>query len=210
MPTDRTRSIERYFSRFALRYHEHASLQQSIAIELAKRFSDSQEPESILEIGCGTGFLTHPLRERFPQAMIEAIDISPEMLAIVRSQNLPGDVRLFLADMNEYEPSQRFDLVASSTALHWANSLSEIMLRLQRFLVPGGRLLAAIMSSGTLCELHAVRQEIIPNKKPRRKLPTEEEIATSLENAAWQNIQLKTETRKGKLFFCADLFSLAS
>ena len=41
---------------------------------------DSIKIKNILEIGCGTGYLTRALIELFPSAHITAVDIAPGMI----------------------------------------------------------------------------------------------------------------------------------
>ncbi len=173
-------SIRGYFSRSALRYHEYATLQRQIAARLADRFLDTLQPVSILELGCGTGFLTRKLSDRFPRATIDAIDLSPEMIRLAR-ETLPAlPVRWQVADMNRWRGPGPYELVASSTALHWADSLGRLARRIGQQLVEGGQLVAAVMAAGTLAELHQLREEIAPGKGPVRPLPSEGQLRSAL------------------------------
>jgi SAM-dependent methyltransferase len=63
-------------------------------------------------------------------------------------------VRLVAADP-EFVPfgEARFDLVASSLALHWATDLPGTLVQLRRILKPDGLLLAALLGGNTLVEL---------------------------------------------------------
>lgn len=169
-------SLCQYFSRSARRYHQHATLQQRIADELAERYLHSMRPESILELGCGTGFLTRNLVDRFPDTMIDAVDISGEMIQLAQNVLPAPNIRWQVADMNRMPWDRPYDLIASSTALHWGDPLDRLIQRISTQLCPGGKLVAVVMSAGTLAELHQVRQEVAPRKTPPRKLPTEEEL----------------------------------
>lgn len=40
-----------------------------------------QKPDSILEIGCGYGRLTAPVKNKFPKARVAGIDINPDIIA---------------------------------------------------------------------------------------------------------------------------------
>jgi len=82
----------------------------------------------ILDLGCGTGFITEVLIKRFPKAKIINIDISEEMLKICHKK-FP-DIELLLGDFNQAKSflsftrkkyvnlnSSSFDLIISAGAL---------------------------------------------------------------------------------------------
>src|SRR5450759_854495 len=71
--------------------------------------------ERILDLGCGTGTLTHEIAQS--GASVIGIDSSPEMIGQAR-QNYPKlDFRL--ADVRRFIPSEQFDAVFSNAVLHW-------------------------------------------------------------------------------------------
>src|SRR6478672_11169207 len=71
--------------------------------------------ERILDVGCGTGQLTHEIAER--GAEVVGVDASPEMIGQAR-QNYPG-MRLMLQDAVSMTFAGEFDAVFSNAALHW-------------------------------------------------------------------------------------------
>jgi malonyl-CoA O-methyltransferase len=177
------RALSQYFSRSARRYHASAHFQRQIAATLAERTFDSIRPETILEVGCGTGFLTRLLVDRYPRAAIDAVDLSSEMICLAR-QNLPAaNVRWHVDDMNRLDADRQIDLVASSTALHWGDPVDRLIQRLGQMLRPGGKMVAAVMTAGTLGELHRVRQEIAPDREPARQLPSASLLRQALAKA---------------------------
>ena len=48
---------------------------------LATARTNAPSAKRILEVGCGTGLLAQRLAQLFPDALVEAIDISPQMIA---------------------------------------------------------------------------------------------------------------------------------
>jgi malonyl-ACP O-methyltransferase BioC len=189
-----TQSLSHYFSRSASSYHRHAELQREIARVLAERFLGEFQPQSILELGCGTGFLTRQLIDRFPDAPIDAIDISGEMIRLAQHMLPSPRVRWQVADMNQFQSDRTYELIASSTALHRGNPIDGLIERVSDHLCPGGKLVAAVMSAGTLSELHQLRQEVAPHKTPLRALPSKEELADCLADAQMTIRDLTTET----------------
>ncbi len=204
--TDQRHPVERYFSRGARRYHEYATFQRQIAENLAARFLAAVQPDSILELGCGTGFLTRELGDRFPRATIEAMDLSPEMIQVAREAMPSHPVRWQVADMNRWRASQPYELVASSTALHWADSLSMQFRRIQRYLVREGNLVAAIMAADTLTELRQLRLEVAPDKVPERRLPSARQLRVALAEAELELCQWEQVTCRQTFRSARDLF----
>lgn len=60
--------VKRAFSSSARTYDTYAALQLEAARELAEYIPQGVRAQSIVDAGCGTGFLTGLLLERFPQA----------------------------------------------------------------------------------------------------------------------------------------------
>ncbi len=206
MPSNDLHSIQQYFSRSARRYHLHATFQRQIAAHLADGFLGMQLPDSVLELGCGTGFLTQELCKRFPSSTIDAIDISPEMIELAQEALPNSPVRWQVADMNQWHRPQHYDLVASSTVLHWANPLGPLMQNIHRQLSNRGKLVAAIMANGTLTELHQLRQEITPGREPVQPLPSEQQLRTALAEARLEICQWEQVAYQQAFSSSRDLF----
>jgi len=81
-----------------------------------------KKPQSILEIGCGGGYLCHFLHRHFPYAKIKGIDISPE--AVDHAQNsLPGIFKDNISfnvqkDKTLDYPDNSFDVVTTMLVCH--------------------------------------------------------------------------------------------
>ncbi|CAH2560156.1 Release factor glutamine methyltransferase [Cardinium endosymbiont of Oedothorax gibbosus] len=74
-------------------------------------------PTSILDIGTGSGCIAITLKQRFPQAAVEAIDISKEALAVAayNATQLGVAVRFIEADMlTESFPLSNWSLIVSN------------------------------------------------------------------------------------------------
>jgi SAM-dependent methyltransferase len=63
----------------------------------------------VLELACGPGTWTTELRRR--AASLTAVDAAPEMLAIASAEVGEGDVRFIQADLFEWTPDRRYDVV---------------------------------------------------------------------------------------------------
>ncbi len=90
---------------------------------------------TVVDLGCGTGALLGPLRQRFPRAHLIGVDNAPEMLA----QAVGADA-LIEVDITEWEPAAPVDLLFSNAALHWLDRHDVLLPRLLKTLRPGGQL----------------------------------------------------------------------
>ena len=177
-------SISARFAAAAQTYHDESNVQRTVAEKLAASMPAREEIDSILEIGCGTGFLTELLRRRFPCALIHAVDIARPMIDLARERIGESDrIRWHVADARQFRPDRDFPLIISSSALHWMTPVSETVKWLGSMLEPGGSLVSALMVKGTLGELHAARTCLFSAKTSPVCLPGAEEILEALATA---------------------------
>ncbi|KAI8614310.1 putative trans-aconitate 2-methyltransferase [Chytriomyces sp. MP71] len=98
----------------------------------------------IADLGCGTGNISEFLMDAFPDARIECVDSSPEMLATARQshqeQGIGKDnITYTQADFETFTASS-LDLIFSNSALHWVSFdvHQRLLPRYMSFLKPGG------------------------------------------------------------------------
>ena len=166
------------FSAAARQYDRHAALHDQVAGTLLDFAESLTPPAWVLDAGCGTGVLTARLAGRHPAANIEAIDLSPAMIAMARQRPLP-QVRWRVADLCSATAAPPCDWVVSSSALQWVDNLPAAVAHLARQLRPDGYLCVAVMTLGTLQELHELRAGIAPDKRPPRQLPTQADLLSA-------------------------------
>ncbi|MFI5399343.1 MAG: corrinoid protein-associated methyltransferase CpaM [Candidatus Binatia bacterium] len=107
-----------------------------------------QPAPRVLEIGCGTGNLTRRLAER--GAIVTAIDINPDMLAVAHAKLSDLSPTVELREMAAVEIADRFtagsvDAVAATLALSEMSEEEQayVLDAAYRVLRPGGRLVVA-------------------------------------------------------------------
>ncbi|MGJ0120205.1 trans-aconitate 2-methyltransferase [Williamsia sp. MIQD14] len=86
------------------------------------------------------GTLTVGLAARWPNALIEATDTSPEMVAAARDRGV--DARL--QDVRDWHPTPDTDVVISNATLQWVPEHRELLRRWVRELHPGAHLAFAV------------------------------------------------------------------
>ena len=94
----------------------------------------------ILDVGCGAGYSTQVISEKFQPKELFAFDILPEEVELAKQRGLLAN--LFVGDVTHIElPSEKFDAVFIFDVLHhvpeWRKALKEI----NRILKSGGVLL---------------------------------------------------------------------
>ncbi len=110
---------------------------------------DPKPGERILDVGCGTGHLTHSLRER--GAKVVGIDSSPNMIQQARAQY--PDLEFVQADASAFTFKEPFDAVFSNAALHWVTDAESAVSCMSHALRPGGRFVIEMGGKGNIQQL---------------------------------------------------------
>jgi malonyl-ACP O-methyltransferase BioC len=147
----------RQFQRAAASYEGQALVQRQAAERLLDLLSQHNGGPFLraLEIGCGTGLLTRRLLARF--SGIEELtlnDLTPDFASRV---NAPSPALRFLpGDIETLPLPGSFDLIISSSVLHWIKSLDSLLDKLAAHLRPGGRLAFSLYGPENLREIRAL------------------------------------------------------
>jgi malonyl-CoA O-methyltransferase len=180
----RRRQIEQAFSA-ASGYDRHARVQRPVARRLAARIAALPLPAAprVLEIGCGTGFLTEALIDHRIGGDWLITDISPEMLERTRRRVGDGAGRRFAVLDGEYgEPGGPFDLICSSLVMQWFDDHEAALARMLRWLAPGGHCVFATLGAQSFAEWRAAHEaEGVSPGTPR--FPSAVELSAMLPGA---------------------------
>lgn len=201
------------FSKAALRYDIFASFQKQAAGELLNQLSAiSYQPSAmkILDIGCGTGFLTYGIADALPDANIFGCDISHTMvkaasckLQAATSPFIPliegdrGRLRFLTADggVLPYKDGI-FDRIASNLTYQWIHDIKTAFSEAYRVLRPSGVFIFSVLGPETLKELRHCYIEA-KARFNRNGLPPfivfldKQMLQSALENAGFKNISIK-------------------
>ena len=129
------------FDRGAVSYEQYGDLQKNVARKLVSLMPEMTRPR-ILEIGCGTGFLTWDLCKKYSGAEICASDISGAMIEQAQ-QNLQGveaDLSFHVMDGEAPDLTGPYDLIVSSMVMQWFERPEESVVALRGLLKPEGAL----------------------------------------------------------------------
>jgi malonyl-ACP O-methyltransferase BioC len=145
------------FSAAADTYDDGAEVQREVAERLALRIARLKLPPRarILEIGCGTGFLTRALA-RIDARELVITDIAPAMLARcrinVRDAAPETAVEFLVMDGEKPCVEGPFDLICASLAFQWFADLPRSLNGLAGLLAPGGHLAFATLAADSFQE----------------------------------------------------------
>ena len=150
--------ISASFSKSAEYYHEHAEIQKKAANGLAASLRPWKEivpPGPVLEVGCGSGFLTGQILREFPGREFHITDLSESMLAFTRKQL--GDAAnrsyfLFNVDETEDLSREKYALIVSNFSAQWFSDTPMGLEKLTNMLKPGGLLLTAFPGNHSFLE----------------------------------------------------------
>jgi trans-aconitate 2-methyltransferase len=125
-------------------------------------------PRRVVDIGCGPGNLTRLLALRWPEAMVEGIDSSPEMIeqaAKVATERLS----FAIGDASVWQVPDDCDVIVSNATLQWVPGHQELIHGWATALPPGGWL--AIQVPGNFdAPSHALMREQAESPRWRAQL----------------------------------------
>jgi trans-aconitate methyltransferase len=113
--------------------------------------------ERILDLGCGTGHLTHQIAERGSEVL--GIDSSPEMIGQAR-QNYPG-LNFVLQNAAEMRFDSEFDAIFSNAALHWMLDAEGVVAAISKALRRNGRLVAEFGGKGNIAQISDAIETVV-------------------------------------------------
>ncbi len=181
MNTINTISIEEFkkrvvksFSTRAAAYEAHAQVQSLAALLLSEFIAESQSGElaalvpakgPILEIGCGTGFLSAHLLSHFPGREIVISDISQDMLELCKARLSrcpgfdPARVTFAVLDGEDLQADTPYAAIFSNFALQWFGRPATGIANMREALADGGCIFFAVPGEETFAQWKALCQE---------------------------------------------------
>lgn len=118
-------------------YERYADERGRPFFELLDRVRASA-PSRVVDLGCGTGRLTATLLDRWPEATVEGVDSSPEMIAAAGERAVPGRLRFVRESLVDWAPAEPVDMIVSNATLQWVPGHLELLSSLVRHVAPGG------------------------------------------------------------------------
>ena len=86
----------------------------------------ADSPRRVVDLGCGPGNLTATLTDRWPSAMVEGLDSSPEMITRAREYTT-GRMSFAVADAAQWVMPADADVVLGNAVLQWVPGHLELL-----------------------------------------------------------------------------------
>ena len=124
-------------------------------------------PRRVVDVGCGPGTLTASLAERWPDAAVQGIDSSEEMIASAAALNSRADFRV--ADARSWTPPPDTDVLVSNATLQWVPGHQGVLARWAAAL-PDGAWLAVQVPGNFGSPSHTLMRELAESERWRARL----------------------------------------
>jgi len=187
--------IQRGFSASAKRYDLFSGLHRGIADKLFAQVAKEPAPSALLDVGCGTGYLTARLKDHFPLSNIIGLDFSSDMLEVAQSKH--EDIAWVLGDAHHLPfLDGNFDILISNLAYQWIGDLSRAFSEARRVLGPNGVLACTLFGYNTCKELFQSLGEARTKALQFNRLPDEAQIRAALAASGFKNPDINSELIK--------------
>jgi len=155
------KTIQINFGKHTQSYEEYALLQKESAKRLFSFFQATKKTNLVegplLEVGCGTGFVSEFLLELFPQNPLIFSDLTLDMVKtcqrnLVEHPHFSGQVVFQVLDGEKVLPANTYSMIASGYTFQWFSLFGKSIHNLLQALLPGGFLLFSVPMEGCFPE----------------------------------------------------------
>jgi len=146
------------FSNAANTYDERAVMQHNVADKMLSQLEELNiAPETILDVGCGTGRAVEEITRRYPNAKIIASDFAQPMLDFTKDRLLKKDLavpELLCEDMDQLTiDDNSIDLIFTTSAIQWSADINLLFKKFFRALRPNGYIIFSTFGPETMWQL---------------------------------------------------------
>jgi malonyl-CoA O-methyltransferase len=188
--------IKRSFAAASVTYDNVAGLQRTVGKDLLQSIDAAKLNGTLLDLGCGTGFLTGELLAYSSHETTIALDIALSMLQTTQARLADKhDIIYVCADAEQLPLAcQSIDSVISNLALQWCRNLEAVFSGIKQALKPDGQLVFSTFGPQTLRELKSAWSEV-DHYNHVNEFYSEAQLKQFLQQAGFKNSQVK-----GKLY----------
>lgn len=153
----------------------------------------SRDIKFAVDLGCGPGNSTELISQRFPQAVVQGIDSSAEMIKEAKAR-LP-ECDFATADIDSWQPHQNADLLYANAVMQWLPDHARLFPKLMGFLNTGGSL--AIQMPDNLEEpTHAAMREVARDEMWAAKMAKADASRSQVGDASFYFELLRSHARR--------------
>lgn len=182
--------IKHAFSNASNTYDCVAQLQRDVGRDLLTQFLPQNLVGNVVDIGCGTGFLTQSLFPFCQNANLIALDLALPMLRATRDK-LMHSVSYVCGDAENLPFAKNsIDTLLSNVALQWCQPIDKALSELNRVLNTDGTLIFSTFGSQTLCELKTAWASV--DDSPHvNTFYNSQQLQQALQQAGFNNFEIK-------------------
>ncbi len=163
--TSLNRLIAENFGSSVTAYHEQANVQKEVAERLIaslRPWRDILPPGPILEVGCGTGFVTKGIVDLYPKREKIITDLSDEMVSFCKDRfQSVENISFQQLDAEQMEADEpRYGMTVCGFAAQWFKDPALTLGKLMEATRPGGLLLASFPGSESFPEWKKCCEEL--------------------------------------------------
>ncbi len=183
--------VQQSFAAASATYDGVAVLQGAVGKVLLATIDNESPTGTLLDLGCGTGFLTLGLLDS--ARSIIALDIAVPMLKVTQSKLADKDsVSSVCADAEQLPfVKHSVDGVFSNLALQWCINLEVVFADIKRTLRPGGALIFSTFGPQTLQELKTAWAKVDEHSHVN-DFYSEQQLQDFLRQAGFEEIKIET------------------
>lgn len=150
------------------------------SIDLAGRLY-IENPQRIIDIGCGPGNSTAVLKKRYPAAYVLGTDFSPNMIERASAEHEDIDFMIFDATKDFEKLNDKFDIVFSNACIQWVPNHQKLLKDMMSILKPKG-IMAIQVPINEEQIVHKVIKKVAGYEKWRNKFKSTREFYTLTES----------------------------
>lgn len=137
-----TKSLETYSNSAVIQKH----MAEKLTVMLKKKCYDN-----ILELGCGTGFVTENIVKNINFNTYDAMDLVSGCAKFISS--ISEKINFYNADFEKYIPDRKYDLIISNAAMQWLDDFIKFVYRITKYLNKNGTFAFTVFGSKNFEEL---------------------------------------------------------
>ena len=185
--------IRQSFAAAARNYDQLAVLQRQVGSDLLLLFPPVPADGRVMDLGCGTGFLSRQLLQIDQQLSLLAVDIALPMLQSCREKNNLGLTSAYLCADAENLPliTGSMQQIYSNLALQWCENLWAVFKGCRRILQPDGQLVFATFGPATLHQLKSAWAQV-DDYDHVNQFYSQTEIAEFLRTAGFTDVKIES------------------